>query len=386
MLQNLLQGRWYENIKFKEISGRYLTNDHVELFFSKRASQLTVENVGKSVLGEIIRLIKIGSGEKKILMWSQMHGNESTTTKAVLDACNAFLKESENLLIKEILKNCTLYIIPILNPDGARAYTRVNANHIDLNRDMQNLSQPESRLLKEVYDRVKPDFCLNLHDQRTIFSAGAAPKPATLSFLTPSKDAERTIDSSRKISMGLIAGIAADLAHDLPEMIGRYDDAFNINCAGDTFQHLDTPTLLFEAGHYPGDYQREKTRMYVFKALLSVLHQIAISSEEEIMMNYKDYFSIPENKKLYKDIVLREARVKGEIRDLAIHYNEKLEGGKIIFEPILEKIAAFIPEFGHREIMAHKEEIEIPGVSETTENVVVNKIVLKSKILTFKEG
>ena len=49
-----------------------------------------------------------------------------------------------------ILKACTLYIIPILNPDGAKAYTRLNANEVDLNRDAQDLSQPESKVLRAV--------------------------------------------------------------------------------------------------------------------------------------------------------------------------------------------------------------------------------------------
>ena len=70
-------------------------------------------------------------------MWSQMHGNESTTTKALFDVFNTLI--SNNPIIKHILNACTLYIIPILNPDGAEAYTRVNANAVDLNRDAQEL-------------------------------------------------------------------------------------------------------------------------------------------------------------------------------------------------------------------------------------------------------
>ncbi len=385
-LKNILKDDWHEKVKLQEISGRYLNNDHLEKIIEVYFSKINIEEIGRSVKGESIRLFKIGSRKKKILIWSQMHGNESTTTKAVLDLCHAFLCKADNEILQKILSECSLYIIPILNPDGARAYTRVNANQTDLNRDMQELTQPESRVLKEVYNKVKPDYCLNLHDQRTIFSAGAKRNPATLSFLTPSKDAERKIDDSRKISMGLIAGIAADLKNDLPEMIGRYDDAYNINCAGDTFQSLSTPTLLFEAGHYPGDYLREITRKYVFKALLSVLTQISMFSKEEIKKDFENYFVIPENKKLYKDIIIREAKVNGKIVDLAIHYREKLLHEKIEFEPVLEKIAPFISGFGHREIMAENETVAFPEINQVVENVIVNKIILKNKKRTFKEG
>ena len=49
----------------------------------------------------------------------------------------------------------------MLNPDGADAYTRVNANLVDLNRDAQNLSQPESKILRNAFNKIKPDFILH---------------------------------------------------------------------------------------------------------------------------------------------------------------------------------------------------------------------------------
>src|SRR5690606_25096737 len=114
---------------------------------------------------------------------------ESTTTKAVFDLLNLFAYSKEDD-VKAILENCTIGIIPMLNPDGARMYTRLNANHIDLNRDAQNLTQPESKILKACFDDFKPDFCFNLHGQRTIFSAGFTNKPATVSFLAPAQDVD----------------------------------------------------------------------------------------------------------------------------------------------------------------------------------------------------
>jgi hypothetical protein len=47
-------------------------------------------------------------------------------------------------------------------------YTRLNANEVDLNRDSQNLTQPESKVLREIFDLFQPHYCFNLHDQRTI--------------------------------------------------------------------------------------------------------------------------------------------------------------------------------------------------------------------------
>jgi hypothetical protein len=311
-----------------------------------------------------------------------MHGNESTTTKAVFDLFNYINKHKDEALVKTLLGHCSLCIIPMLNPDGAEAYTRVNANKVDLNRDAQDLSQLESRILREEFEKFQPDFCLNLHDQRTIFSAGIKAEPAVLSFLTPSMDKERQIFPSRIKSMQLISKIADDLSELLPGRIGRYDDGFNINCTGDTFQSTQTPTILFEAGHFPGDYKREESRKYVFLALISVLRAISGKSFEKI--DYHKYQEIPENEKLFNDVILREARSENGVVDVAIQYKEVIKDGELVFFPEIEKIAPKISKFAHKEIFCENKKIAINDESKLTENVIVNKIVLNGKEVPLK--
>ena len=381
-LKNMFSKHLYEKVKFHQITGRYVTNSHLDLVKKEFAEDFIIEETGRSVQDKPIYLFKLGAGRKKVLLWSQMHGNESTTTKAIFDMLNAFKTDKTNDGLQEIDKSCSLYIIPILNPDGAEAYTRVNANSKDLNRDLQELSQPESRVLMDLYKKIKPDFCLNLHDQRTIFSAGNNPNPATLSFLTPSKDPERSIDDSRKTSMSLITAMVKDLSPELDGQIGRYDDAFNINCAGDTFQHLSTPTILFEAGHYRDDYEREKVREFVFRALLSCLFHI---SEDNISLeNYREYFDIPENQKLFNDIIIRNAELEEGVKDIGVQFREKLKNGRIEFEPVIEEIASGISKSGHREIDAAGKKISLPGKGSFTENVIVNKIILNTAEIRLK--
>jgi hypothetical protein len=238
----------------------------------------------------------------------------------------------------------------MLNPDGALAYTRANANKKDLNRDAEALSQIESRLLDSCYKQFSPDFCFNLHDQRTIYSAGGHPVPATLSFLAPANDAERSVSATRLRSMQLIAAIAQDLKSDLPGGIGRYDDTFNPNCVGDRFQKEGTPTLLFEAGHYPGDYQREETRYYVFKALLSALGNIETKGYKDYTQ--QEYLAIPPNTKDFIDIriVHPEAlhpRYKGQ-SELHVQYREELRDGWVHFIPDWPEDDLSNARFGHR--------------------------------------
>ena len=338
----------YPSIKVNAVQGRYLTNEDSMAFLEKVSGTFLVETVGHSVQERPIKTITLGTGKRKIMMWSQMHGNESTTTKAVLDFINFLNTPSE--LAHTIKESCTITIIPVLNPDGAAAYTRVNANGIDLNRDAQNRSQPESKVLRQIFDDFQPDHCFNLHDQRTIFNVGETPKPATVSFLAPAHDGERSISKTRAVSMQLIVGIHKVLQQLIPGQIGRYDDAFNSNCIGDTFQMLNVPTVLFEAGHFPNDYQREKTREYIFIAMVAAVELIAKNTIGQYRK--EDYFAIPENNKRFFDILIKNAHIvnasHSEGSSIGILFKEVLMNGSIVFEPTVEKTGNLDNCYGHK--------------------------------------
>lgn len=339
----------YTSLKEPELYDRYITNFHIEPCLNNLSGAL-ITTLGYSVESRPIYSLNYGTGPTKVLMWSQMHGNESTTTKALFDVFNLF--ESNHDISKPILKACTLVIIPILNPDGAARYSRLNANGIDLNRDAQALSQPESRILRQVYSDFKPNYCFNLHGQRTIFGSGSSGVSATLSFLSPSQDQKRSITENRKSAMAIISEISACLQTELPQGIGRYDDSFNLNCVGDTFQSFGVPTLLYEAGHYPNDYSREEVRRFAFLALVKGLQ--VISTKVNSVM-YNTYFKIPENSKCFFDVIIRNAKVyenQDALYDVAIQYKERLETEGITFLPIVEVISDLKDFFGHREFDA----------------------------------
>ena len=339
----------YLSIQQNNIQGRYITYGHIAKLLADLPSSFKVERIGNSVHGTPIESVTFGQGSKKIFMWSQMHGNESTTTKAVFDLIN--LLRTDTKLTEGILSSCTIKVIPMLNPDGAKAYTRVNGDDVDLNRDAQIRSQPESIVLRECYETFKPNFCFNLHDQRTIFNVGATPKPATVSFLAPAQDEKRSISGTRGISMQLISAMSKQLNTMIPGQIGRYDDTFNTNCVGDTFQMLHTPTILFEAGHFPGDYEREITRWYILNALITALKVISDGS----ISDYKkeDYFDIPKNNKCFYDILIKNVHILdsnkyGEGDAIGILFKEVLENDAIEFVPVIEKTGNLKGYFGHK--------------------------------------
>jgi len=368
--------RQYEE---KSIHGRYITLDSIEPLLQKLNTDNQLQIIGKSVLGKSIYSYQIGEGKTKIFLWSQMHGNEGTTTKALFDFLNVLHSGSE--LAHQLLNSFTFCSIPMLNPDGATLYTRENANKVDLNRDSQELTQPESKLLRETFELFKPDYCFNLHDQRTIFGVSDTGKPATLSFLAPSYNKEREVNESRLKAIHLIASVNELLQQYLPNQIARFDDSFNINCIGDTFQNLGVPTVLFEAGHFQNDYEREVTRKYVFMALILSFNTL---SENVIVSNgINKYLNIPQNKVVFYDFMYKNIKINYDgieiITNFAAQYKEELIENQICFNAYVVHIGDLENYFGHFEYDAegalYRDDLEdIPKLNQKADFYLNNNI------------
>lgn len=336
---------WYETSYLKEIRGLYITADDVANVLSKLEVKLT--EIGKSENNLPIAAVRVGNGPKRVLIWSQMHGNESTGTKAILDFLSFIEVPKFSIYKNQLSQNLTILFIPILNPDGAKAYTRENARGIDLNRDAVDLKARESQLLNFILNDFKPEFCFNLHDQRTIFNVSETKNPATISFLAPSVDVERTLTESRKKTMSVIVSMNQLLQQIIPNQVGRYTDEFYPNATGDNFQKAGYHTILIEAGHFKNDYDREEVRKYNFLALLQGLFFIATTQSFD---HYLPYFEIPNNDKQFFDVIYRNAFYDNTIQDVALQYKYKLINNKL--EQFLEvEIAGNLTNyFGHFEV------------------------------------
>ena len=335
----------YNTIKEQRLDGRWIKLSNLKPIFKTLNLNIESEVLGFSEENRPIYKLKLGSGAKKILIWSQMHGNESTGTKAVFDFLNYFKIESKSGIVQSILKNCTISIIPMLNPDGAEAYTRVNANKIDLNRDAVTRKAKESNLLRDFLEEFNPSFCFNLHDQRTIFGVEGTDKPATISFLAPSEEETRKITNGRIETMHVITVMNSLLQKVIPSHIGRYTDEFYPTATGDNFQKLGYNTILIEAGHYFNDYKREEVRKFNFYALLQGVYHVALETNFSSKL-YKEYFSIPNNQKNFYDVI---HRAENNEKDIAFQYAESIKEGTFVLS--LEKIK----EGDLTNYLAHKE-------------------------------
>jgi len=367
---------FYDKYKSHGLNGRYITNNHILPLLRSLSSNFSFSVIGKSEQQNPIYSIDYGVGSIKILIWSQMHGNESTTTKSIFDCLNVFNSMDDELFYK-IFK---IKIVPILNPDGAVSYNRYNSNNIDLNRDADNLTQIETRILMNLFNEFKPNFCFNMHDQRSIYSAGYSNNPATVSFLSPSQDINRSISHNRKIAMQIISKVSDELNKLIPNQISRFDDGFNINCTGDKFQSLGVATILFEAGHFQNDYSREMSRKYmtiaIYEALLSIVDKSYLTYTTE------NYFEIPENKPLFLDLIIKNVILNNKTNDLVdigISFKEILENDNISLIPSVEKIENLNSFFGHRIIDAKRASgLQIFG-KHILQNDIVNSILINNR-------
>ncbi|GAA4446285.1 hypothetical protein GCM10023189_01240 [Nibrella saemangeumensis] len=268
-----------------------------------------VTQVGESVEKRSIHQVKAGSGPAKVLLWSQMHGDEATATMAMFDIFNFLQGKDDGFddLRTTILNKTTLYFIPMLNPDGAERFQRRNALDIDLNRDALRTQSPEAIILKNLQQTLQPLVGFNLHDQNPRYSVGKTGKQAAITFLATAYDEDRSLNPVRERSMRLIVGMNRVLQQFIPGQIGRFDDEFEPRAFGDNIQKWGTTLILLESGGYANDPEKQYLRKLNFVAILMALQAIADQSYEKEAI--EEYAAIPENGPHLFDVLIRNVQI-----------------------------------------------------------------------------
>ncbi|WP_292009746.1 M14 family zinc carboxypeptidase [Chryseobacterium sp.] len=328
---------------------RYISPEKLFFYLQSNLKDY-ISEIGRSYLDRPVYQLRVGKGDIHVLAWSQMHGNESNATHAMLDLLESLNKAPE--MKEELFSKIQLDFIFMLNPDGSEKWTRLNASDIDLNRDFHNEESGEIKILKNVVASQKYDYALNLHEQRTIFTTDGV-HPATLSFLAPSEDVQRTVTDNRKKCMAVIANVYNHLKELIPNQIGRYSDEFYPTSTGDNFMKAGMPTILFEGGHFKDDYTRTGTRKYYTVALYYALK--AMTELRSSTKDWENYFEIPENQETHYDIIYKNIELNTEhpcVLDVAVQYKEIKEEGKeeISFVPYVVVVGDVKTKRGWKEI------------------------------------
>ncbi len=286
----------YDNFKETSLNKRRFKHTDIQPLIEnlKSINGFDITVLGKSIEGRTISMISIGSGKTNVLLWSQMHGDESTATMAIFDIIN-YLKTN-----KVSLENIKLHFIPMLNPDGAEKFTRRNAIGIDLNRDAVRLQSSEARILKAARDSLQADFGFNLHDQSKYYNAKLTEKPATISYLAPAYDYEKNINKTRANAMKIIVQMNDIIQKYAPGQVGRYSDEFEPRAFGDNIQKWGTSTILIESGGYKNDPEKQFIRKLNYVSILAAIYSISNKSYENISIG--KYKAIPNNDRKLFDL------------------------------------------------------------------------------------
>ncbi|HEX9367038.1 MAG TPA: M14 family zinc carboxypeptidase [Vicinamibacterales bacterium] len=270
-------------------------------------SRFIFERVGASLEGRSINMITTGTGPFRVLLWSQMHGDEPTATAALFDVFAYFERHRDDPVVRRILTSLTLYVVPMLNPDGAERYQRRNAQGIDINRDALGLQTPEGQLLKSLRDRLNPRVGFNLHNQGWNTSLGDPPKPASISLLSVAYDKPRSENAGRKLTKKLCAVVRDALEPFASGQIGRYDDEFEVRAFGDNLSLWGTPVVLIETGTFPSAEPDPFLVRLNFVGILSALDALATGNVEKA--DPKRYETLPKNESKELFILVRGATI-----------------------------------------------------------------------------
>lgn len=356
----------YEKFREPSIQSRRFTISQLLPVFKsyESSSRLHFKQLGSSIEGRPIYLATFGSGPVPVLFWSQMHGDESTATMALLD----FFRwldapdDAHSGFRNELAKYFTLYFIPMLNPDGVEKFQRRNAAHIDLNRDAIYLSSPESRILKKVRDSIEPIIGFNLHDQSIYYRAGTDGKQSAITFLAPAFDFEKNINGVRLRAMQIISVLNDTLQQIIPDRVATYDDTFEPRAFGDNTQKWGTSAILIESGGYDGDPEKQYLRKLNYVLFIKSLESVMQGSYQKKTMH--DYESIPVNQRNMMSLKIKNLSVP--VRDQMIRmdigylYSDDLVRGRVVYNSRISDVGDLSIYDGFREFDAAGMEIIKP--------------------------
>ncbi|MEU3177458.1 M14 family zinc carboxypeptidase [Streptomyces albidoflavus] len=180
----LKPGPWVcegEPVKLNRLTSNAELSAELRTLAKRHPRTLDVETIGRSVDGRPLYTATAGTGPRKLLILTQMHGDEPLGTEAAL----RMLKKvaGPGRAARELREEVTIKVVPRVNPDGWERYhdpdfregvdPRLNSRKVDLNRmfgpapEYDIALAPEAAAVHGVVDGFAPDLVLDYHHQVT---------------------------------------------------------------------------------------------------------------------------------------------------------------------------------------------------------------------------
>lgn len=107
---------------------------------------LEIGTIGTSVLGRPLKYLRFGKGQKEVFYSASIHANEWITSPLLMKFLEILSKSYVNNLnvfgypAKYLYDNFSLYIVPMVNPDGVDLVTGVFSENSEIYQNAQRIS------------------------------------------------------------------------------------------------------------------------------------------------------------------------------------------------------------------------------------------------------
>jgi len=233
----------------------------------RRSALVHISTIGYSAKHHRqIVLVQVGTPDSKkfrIMVLCRQHGDEPSGTEAALALINRLSTASD---ASKELRFAEFYIVPMVNPDGAEAGTRLNGVLADLNRDWGVFHQPETAAVQKEVTIIHPQFILDIHSWDMVDPFQQICLEGPRGEIANQKLLLSLADLQARAAYGLAALSKQSVA---ATTYGQYSEG---TLAHRYFlEHDHTASLLFETAPGPNYGQSLATRTELVETLLNWL-------------------------------------------------------------------------------------------------------------------
>jgi murein tripeptide amidase MpaA len=132
---------------------------------------VTLIELGQSLDGQPIDLLRMGTGPKQVWLYARQHPGESMA-EHWMEGALEMLTDAGSATARALREQCTFHIVPNMNPDGSRrGHLRTNAAGVNLNREWASPSadkSPEVLCVRGAMDKTGVDWAMDVHGDEAI--------------------------------------------------------------------------------------------------------------------------------------------------------------------------------------------------------------------------
>ncbi len=214
----------------------YSTERHHDLVQRIAAAPgVTLVELGKTLDGQPMDLLRMGSGDQKVWLYARQHPGETMAEWWIEGALDWLV--SGDSVAQSLRAKATLHIVPNMNPDGSRrGHLRTNAAGVNLNREWAEPTaerSPEVLCIRDEMDRTGVHWAMDIHGDEAIpanFIAGFEGIPnwtddqGTRFHAFRDALAARTADFQTKLGYPVSSPGKANLTMSTNQLANRFAD------------------------------------------------------------------------------------------------------------------------------------------------------------------